>query len=278
MSTVSVCIPAVSRWSRKWAFTCLLKVGALSVLFLLGACTSKYPPGYHANDAYGYATPGRSPTRTVDGSIAILGVTASKKKLRPFQRKNYATDLESHVRSHVNGLAILPHNRVLATLGPGGHHKSMLDRYRANGRLTEADWRVLESALLPVRFILVARIDRNDTARFEPVKTPMKNSHGDALTDRQKITLYNKRTVEVAARLYDMKLGKEVWAGAFVSEPLTENSFTDYTGSSFAGSMATLLTNSFVQGRGRKDYPEAPSSSVALKETFKGIAQALANR
>lgn len=273
---------------------CITTVGAAVLLSsLLISCATRPPPGYyneelrtgvgkyttHNSVVPGNDTGGLINQRVVSGnSMAVLGIVASDKKLREFQRKNFAVVLETRLRVQDTSTPIVSYSQVKSALKSNSQHRLMLDRYRINGRLTEADWGVLRASRLSARFIVLARIDRDETEKFEPQKTAMKNSHGDSLSDRQQVTLLHRRTVEVAARVYDLTTGLEVWSGAFVSEPANRTSYTDYTGSSFTGSMATLLTNSFTNGRSAKQYPPAPSAIEALREAFSTIAAAIAGR
>lgn len=208
-------------------------------------------------------------------SIAVLGVVSAVDKMRDFQRRNNANKLEKLIRSQGTMVPTLAHNQLLQVLGGTKQVSVILDRYREYGRLTPADWNILHSVGIPVRYIVVARIDRDEKNQILPVMTEVTNSHGDVLTDRREVTLYHKRSVELAARMYDLRSGEEVWSGAFISEPLNKNSFTEYTGSSISGSVATLLTNSFTNGYPGRDYPPAPSTADALNETYVGVAKAI---
>lgn len=283
--------------ARTSMYRCINTAGAAFLLSLaLLSCATQPPPGYY-NEGYGtgadvstvYTTPGgiRPGSETggviehsvvLGNTMAVLGIVASEKKMRDFQRKNLAIELETRLRVQDSSTPVIPYSQVKSALRSNGQHRLMLDRYRINGRLTEADWGVLRASGMAARYVVVARIDRDETEKFEPRKIAMKNSHGDTLSDRQQVTLMHRRSVEVAARVYDLTTGNEVWSGAYVSEPANQTSYTEYTGSSFTGSMATLLTNSFTNGRSAKKYPPAPSATEALREAFSTIAAAVAGR
>lgn len=272
---------SVAMQNRRRIFRQLLSV--IACVLVLNACATRPPPGYY-NGGYQSAPVGNLPNGPdnelyTGNGIAVLGVVAVPYDLRQFRQNNLAVMLETQIRtlSPVSGSLsdVVPYNEIRKKLSSKGEHQVLLKRFKHNGKLTSEDMRFLKSAAIPARYIVIARIDRNDTTRYRPVKSAIKNHYGDALSDKQKITLLHQRTVQISARAYDIESGSETWSGSFISQPINRYSYTEYTGSSITGAMATRFANSFINGRSGKKYPPAPRASDSIREAFKSIAKAI---
>jgi len=253
-----------ARWCS--ALTCLL-------LLLLTACSSFSPPGA-----------GGSPASVIfDNSVAVLGVVSRVQPLSAFKRKEYTAKLEAQLRTHQPKLSILPQSdlrRYLQRRDEDAVDKLavIFHQYRQYGELTGENLSMLRQSQLPVRYLVLARIERNDTRKFQQFNTHPRNSRGELLTDRRGVTLIHQREVAVSAKTYDVVSGRLVWSGHYTSKPENKNEYIEYTGSSFVGSVAISLANSIVTGRSASHFPAAPREINAVVATFKAIGREMLTR
>jgi len=243
------------------------------LFLLLGACSapeSRYVPGEYSNATVDHST------------VAVLGVVGNGAPLRDFRQRALANDLEASIRTFNPRVAIYPHEHLRIDIErPGsrtgqsnaGLHALLLNRYRVNNTLNEEDLELLNAAAAAVRYLVIAKIDRDDTTKYEPYASPVRNRRGEILVDQRRMTLLHERSVKVSATTVDLSLGQVVWQGSFISKPVARREYTEYTGSSFSGSVAAMLANSFVNGRSSTNHPDAPRSVQAIRETFKEIAR-----
>lgn len=98
------------------------------------------------------------------------------------------------------------------------------------------------------------------------------------MSDRSEVTLIHQRTVQVSAKTYDVLTGRLVWSQTYTSQPEAKNVYTEYTGSSFVGSVAISLANSFVKGRTSSRFPEAPRATDAVVAAFRRIGEQMFDR
>lgn len=212
-------------------------------------------------------------------SIAVLGIIGRDKSLRDFRQKALASDLEASIRIYQPQLGIYPHNHLRrdldSALKQAGSYAGLLNRYQTSGTLTDEDWQLLKPVATTVRYLVVASIDEDKTTRFEPQPSPVRNRRGEVLLDQRRMTLFHERTVAVSATTFDLQEARVVWSGSFISKPASSRVYTEYTGSSFSGSVAAMLANSFVNGRASTRYPDAPGSVQAIRKTFKNIGREL---
>lgn len=223
----------------------------------------------------------------VDSTVAVLGVVGASKPLRGFQQRALANDLEAMIRTFHPRMAIYPHEHLRIDIErPGsqtgqsnaGVHALLLNRYRVNGTLNGEDLNLLRSAAGAVRYFVIARIDEDKTTKYEPYASPVRNRRGEVLLDQRRMTLLHERSVKVSATTVDLLDGGVVWQNQYISKPVAKREYTEYTGSSFSGSVAAMLANSFVNGRSSTAHPDAPRSVQAIRETFKKIAREFAPR
>lgn len=247
----------------------------LAVLFVfLTACANRGPTYGTGEDAV--------PDRHLsDSTVAVLGVVSRGKPLQGFRRNSLANDLETSLRIYQPNLGIYPHEHLrrdmersgVGTVSNAGMHDLLLNRYRINGTLNQEDLDMLREAHGAIRYLVIARIDQDKTIKYEPYASTVRNRRGEVLLDQREMTLMHERAVQVSATTFDLHGGRQVWSGAFASKPVSKRVYTEYVGSSFSGSIASMLSNSFVNGRSSKKHPDAPRSVIAIRETFKSIAR-----
>lgn len=252
---------------------CSPSICVLLAYLLLAACSTYRSPGS-----------GGPPDSVVfENSVAVLGVVAAEKPLSGFKRKELTSKLEAQVRAHQSTMSVLPHNELRQHLIGDGYstqdrHAILMGQYKLYGELTRENLAMIRQAKLPARYVLLARLEKDSTAKFRETNNFVRNSRGELVTDRSEVTLIHQRTVQVSAKTYDIVTGRLVWAQTYTSQPESKKMFTEYTGSSFVGSVAISLANSFVKGRTASSFPEAPRATEAVVATFRRIGEQMFDR
>ncbi|MBX2823764.1 MAG: hypothetical protein KTR33_03480 [Gammaproteobacteria bacterium] len=244
-------------------------ISTLTLLMLVAGCST-------------YRAPDSSSGAVFDNSIAVLGVVSADASLTPFKRNDYVDKLEAQIRAHQTRHTIYPNRdlkRYLARRdGEVDNLSLLLGQYRLSGELTPDTLAILKRQQLPVRYVVLARIESNETRKFRETNNHLRNSRGELLTDRREVALIHQRSVQVSARVYDVFSGRQVWSEYYTSKPEAKNVYVEYTGSSFVGSVATSLANSFVKGRAASRFPAPPREADAVAATFRRIGQRLFKR
>jgi len=238
-------------------------------LLLVSACTTYTPP-----DAGGSAVS--------SDSVIVLGVVSSDPPLSAFKRKEYADRLEAQIRTHQSRYNVVAGNDwrryVNQRGGDSGNLSLVLGQYRLYGKLNAENLAILQRQGLPARYVVVARIENNETRKFREINNYLRNNRGELLTDRREVALIHQREVQVATQVYDLVNGGLVWSEYYTSKPEAKNVYVEYTGSSFVGSVANSLANSFVKGRTASRFPAAPREADAVLATFRRIGQQIFQR
>lgn len=226
-------------------------------------------------------SPGGSGGVVFDESIAVLGVVSAVQPLSAFRRKELVNRLEAQLRASDTRRHVLPHQELRTFLSTQedaqrGRYDVMLAQYRLNSALDGRSVEMLRQMRLPVRYVVLARVETNTTRKFRELNNHVRNSRGELLNDRREVTLIHQREAKVSAHLYDTYTGRLAWQGTYESKPETKRAYTEYTGSSFVGSLAISLANSFVQGRGASRFPNPPDVIETFEAAFRRIASEVA--
>ncbi len=168
----------------------------------------------------------------------------------------------------------VPYRFVRQSLGQE-FHQTLITEYSNYGDLSGSSLERLAEARLPAQYAMFIKLEHNETSKSEPTLLPVRNRYGDVLNDRMQVTLSHRRHVVVSATVYNIYTGDLAWQRAFESIPEATNSYVEYSGSSFAGSVAAQVANSFVNGRRVDRHPPAPNENTAIREAVREIVHNL---
>jgi hypothetical protein len=188
-----------------------MRTSALAVAALLAACTTPirgldHDPSFH---------PG-----SIDASgLAVGGVVAARRPLDAGRRASYADLLRSALRAERPNLTVLTADAVVSALGEDDY-EAMLRQYRELGAPSPAPLRTLSQRLERARYLVLARIDRNETSRWTTDEA-IESSKGKRIGTK---THYRHgRTVGVSLRIFDLDDGATVWSGSVEKSAWNEN-------------------------------------------------------
>lgn len=224
----------------------------------LFACNSHHPIPSTLGD-------GATPT------VAVVAV-AKKKGLKPAINRNaLAQQMAQFIRDEqrydvpVVGL-------VSQQLGKEAYN-TLLNNYTEHGSLSGADLEALRKAKLGARYAVLARLEFDEIIPKEPKIEPVYNNQGKQVTDRTRVVTRTDRTTVVSGMMIDLQNGATVWHNDY-SVTLNEKTVqTQYSGSSFAGSLTATFANALANGLRAPDQPKAPNIAKSMRTLLQEIAQ-----
>ena len=260
-------------------------LGMLLVATLCGACTTPLR-GLEA-------APGFSPGALQEGGLVIAGVVSSVDDLPLGRHAYYADLLRRSLREKRNDLRILTADAVADALGEDGY-EDFLREYRDLGMPNAKRLRVLASRIDAARYLVLARIDRNDTSRW---------TTEESVTDKKgkktgtKIHYRSGRTVDLSMRIVDLETSDTVWNGSLEKSSWNENveeipfeadgghgrrkNFGKEARDALivglaAGALAAVVGESPLANDAPDDpYPDPPNETYLFEQAFSGFAENL---
>jgi hypothetical protein len=262
---------------------------ALAVAALLAGCTTPIRGLDH--------DPSFNPISIDASGLAVGGVVSARRPLDPGRRASYADLLRSALRSQRPNLTILTADAVVSALGEDDYQE-MLRQYRELGAPSAATLRLLSKRLEHARYLVLARIDRNDTSRWTTDEA-IDNSKGKRIGTK---THYRHgRTVGVSLRILDLDGGATVWSGSVEKSSWNENTEDDrdpdldddhkhqsvgkdlrdaaLAGLALGALEAVLGDDGTSSQSPPPDlYPDPPDGSDLLEQAFRGFGENLPQR
>jgi len=243
-------MPIPSRSIRRWTLP-------LAAVLVLSACaateTARQPSG--AAVAIMVAAPG-----------VEVGLSRSR-----------MTRLLEQAHADAGRLALVPASMVSVALGEAVL-TGIGDELGDHAALSQASRNRLMAMPIPVDRALLVRLERNDTEVLEPSLEPALGVDGRALDDRDTVVLSHRRTMRVAAALIDLDSGSPLWQRAWDASPVASLKYVNYSGSSFAASVAATLANTVVGGLQGPNAPPAVGEQETLQALFGEVVQAMPPR
>jgi hypothetical protein len=238
----------------------------------------------------------QSPTFTpaaLSQGMAVGGVVSAGPPLDPGLRMAYADLLRTAFREKRPQLTILTADAVANALGEDGY-RELLREYRELGSPSRDLLHTLGQRLEAARYLVLARIDRDQTRRWT-TEEPLKNSKGKEIGTK---THYrNGRTVGVSLRIIDLQSGETAWSGMVEKDAYNENvteerdhaaghdrkqsAGKDMRDAALAGlalgALDALLGDDAADppAAAADPYPDPPSTSGLLEQAFRGGAENL---
>lgn len=230
----------------------------------------------------------------LSGGMAVGGVVSASQPLDPGLGMSYADLLRTAFREERPDLTLLRADAVANALGEDGY-REMLREYRELGSPSRARLRTLGQRLEVARYLILARIDRDQTRRWT-TDEPLKNSKGREIGT--KIHYRNGRAVGVSLRIVDLESGETVWSGRVEKDAYEENVVEernprpprdqghqsigkDMRDAALAGLAVGVLDALVGDGAGdpppaaTDPYPDPPATAGLLEQAFRGSAENL---
>jgi hypothetical protein len=253
---------------------------------LLAACTTPIRGLDH--------DPSFTPASIDASGLAVGGVVAARRPLDPGRRASYADLLRTALRAERPNLTILTADAVVSALGENDY-EVMLRQYRELGAPSAATLSLLSKRLERARYLVLARIDRNETNRWT-AEEAIDDSKGKRIGTK---THYRHgRTVSVSLRIFDLDDGSSVWSGSVEKAAWNENTEEvrdadfdddrkrqsvgkDLRDAALAGLAIGALDALLGDDAGSNPspppdpYPDPPGESDLLEQAFRGFGQNL---
>lgn len=195
--------------------------------------------------------------------IMVAGVVQPLDKGPARNQIRWSNEIESSLRAQ-SRYNYITYGHAQRSLGE--FHGQLLADYQDDELLSSETAAVLASPVFPSRYVLLATLDGPHDSPKQAFKHTGRNSSGELVGDRSSITYSTARNFLLTGALFDTRTGRRIWQRTLASEPVATRTYTEYHGSSFAGSVAAILANRFVNGREKSRYPAAPPTNVSMQE------------
>ena len=157
-------------------------------------------------------------------------------------------------------------------------YRAMVTNYGKTGRFEIEDLQALQAARLPVRNVLIARLEKNEVRAGPPKRVQLRNNAGQIMTDRERVVLSTVREMQLQTSLIDLASGNTVWSKTYRSSPASESAYIHYSGSSFSGSLAASFANTMTNGLRAPAGPVPPSNQLTLQSLMREVVRNLPGR
>jgi len=232
----------------KRVFHCL--VLTVQLILMLGCASSQQPGNSSMNEQASAQT------------IMLVGVVAdSQGTPLPQSRWNKALEDSLREQSRYNFIAQRHVSRSL-----GDFQAELLADYHDDEQLGSETIEILSRLGLPARYLLFGTLDGPRDLPKKMVRHAGRNATGEVVRDRSSVTYYTSRDHTITGSVFDIYTGRKVWQRTLASTPVASRTFSEYHGSSFAGSVAAMFANRFVNGKESSRFPAPPATSVAMRE------------
>lgn len=198
------------------------------------------------------------------GSVVMVAGVVQPPSIGPARNQiRWTNEIESSLRaqSRYNYITYSNSQRSL-----GDFHQQLLSDYQDDEVLSSESAAILSSPAFPARYVLLATLDGPYDSSAQAFTQSGRNASGELIGDRSSITYSTGRNFLLTGALFDSVTGQRVWQRTLASKPVASRTYTEYRGSSFAGSVAAMLANRFVNGKETSRYPSAPPTSVSRQE------------
>ncbi len=236
----------------------------ITVLLLLSACIATRNEYRHRSFNY---------HSVQKEGIAVIGMASADKPSKPYLYLSWSKSLEKSIRNKRQLYPLV--SAIDSRKALAGNYTAVLDGFQKNNELSPGELQLVKQAPIAARYALFARIERNQLDRPPYQEIPMRNSHGETLSDRSRVILTSRRIVTVSAKVYDLRSGRIVWQKVREAAPENNASYVVYRGDSFAGALTTATLNTVHNGVLSKKPPKFPDFHFALDKVLNNIADQL---
>lgn len=221
------------------------------VLALLQACASN--------------SGSKLPTDAIGASntITVVGVVKPASKGAALNQLQWTSEIEESLRSQ-SRYRFIAYRHAQRSLGK--FHQNLLADYQDDEFISRENIDLLAGSGFPSRYLLFATIDGPDDPAKRVYKQNSRNAAGEVVGDRTSVTYSSSRDHSLTGAVFDIYTGDRVWHRTLATQPVASRTFTEYHGSSFAGSVAAMFANRFVNGSEKNRYPLPPPNAVSMRE------------
>ncbi|MDO6459474.1 hypothetical protein Q4485_02080 [Granulosicoccaceae sp. 1_MG-2023] len=244
-----------------------LQARMLSALMLLALLTACVVP------QSSYRAGGFSYERMQKYGLAVGGVVSASGAQPLYQYLDWSKRLQTALHETRPSLPLVGAQATRERLG--NNYKPVLDGFQQYNTVGRAELEMLRRAGLISRYVMFARIERDEAQKLPVQVLPYKDEKGRYFEDRQNVVKATRREVVVTGQIYDLETGRQVWQERLVSAPRNQSRFVRYHGDSAAEALVVSAANILSNGRSEPAQPKAPSSEEALNYVFTGLAEKL---
>lgn len=227
--------------------------------------------GSNHNQGYNRATGGGNAIMLA-GVIRADDAAGTGAKKAPVNQMRWTQAIEDSLRSN-SRRDFVAYRHTTRSLGE--FHARLLADYHDDEFLNSESIAVLSGSGLPARYVFFATLDGPHDKPKRVVRHTSRNAAGEVVGDRSSITYYRRRDITITGNVFDMRTGQRVWQRTLASNPVASRTYTEYHGSSVAGSVAALFANRFVNGKEDSRYPSPPSTAVTMRELTRELVYQL---
>jgi hypothetical protein len=218
--------------------------------------------------------------------IAILGVDSALSPLTAAERSRYSDMLLRQFREERGMYSYVPAGDVANKVGQDVY-QSILDNYGVNGSLSESQLKSFVAALPYARYGILARLENTDVRqeRSEDTKDLVPTvQYKDKKADEDppeatqvEVTLQFRtvRDLSVSMLIYDLSTQEAVWSGTLNQNYQRNNTQSRVydKDNRWQQELLDLALREIIAKRSEEElYPEAPSLTSSLEQTFAGFA------
>ncbi len=199
----------------------------------------------------------------VSSKIMVGGVASIVNNISATTTIAYSDILRSQFTKQRKELNVVSSRKLVSKLGRKKYDR-LMSEHRETGALSSSSLGVVRSKFKGVRYVIFARIEKNETERniktrdiYETKKMP--NGKKIKVKKGYDITYYSRRKASVSLYIYDLDMGKSVWGGSVNKTVSNSNLYQIRPGR---------------YSRTRK-YPDMPNTKQVLSRIFGGFAENL---
>lgn len=205
-----------------------------------------------------------------DGKMAVGGVVSLSASSEG-DETSFANLLRTQLLEQREQYTVNPAGAVANKVG-NDEYKKMLDNYRNNGALSDAEIKTLGSKLQGTRYVIFSRIESDDTTRNRS-ENVTKDKNGK--TTGRKIKSETKRDVMASFNVYDLSKGTSAWSGTMKTSD-KKNKTYDVSSLDTIVDLVSVVKNGQAKSSDDKyPFPEPPALNDLLSDIFKGFAKEL---
>ena len=219
------------------------------------------------------STPNARKGAVARNGVAVLGVVTQSGVNGTMSEAALNSMMHDTVRETGRFSSLAAH-KVSKVIG-GDRYTTMMEGYAETGRLQSEDIQLLMAARLPVNYAIISLIQENTTAAGPSTVESLRNNAGELLNDRERLVHTTVRQVTLSSTMIDLRTGAAYWSRSYRAEPVSKASYTRYSGSSFAGSLAATMANTVANGIRKPSGPPAPSLQLTLQSLMREVARTM---
>ncbi len=233
-------------------------IAALLLMTLIQGCSTK---------------PSSRQAAVARNGVAVLGVVTQSGVNGTMSEASLNNMMHDTVRETGRFSSLAAH-KVSKVIG-GDRYTKMMKAYAETGTLRPEDIQLLMAARLPVNYAIISIIQENSTYAGPSTIESLRNNAGELLNDRERVVHSTVRRVMLTSTMINLRTGATFWSRSYKAEPVSKASYTRYSGSSFAGSLAATMANTVANGIRKPSGPSAPSLQLTLKSLMREVARTM---